>query len=434
MNIHTLLLASALTLIAFAPSGMGQELQDSGGAPSELETLLQDWSREAPTARDMRNFVRGLDDTELGLLFEMASIGVYPDGRRLPEKQRTLSLDLLCSLGIASLRPLLTTDEYASIERRRCVMTILSHIGTGRDLRLAIAAALLDDEAIEFELLDALSPCALAIMQRDLSSMRDVRSSALKAIHPEIAKALLRALAGTKTPEALQLLADSLGLNRELEATILQEMKGLLSAFPTQLANGFEVTLLPYLSDDDTYVRRAATMVAGATIEPDLANRLVELLEDDERGVREAAHWSLKQLSGHSLPANSNRWKAWLSGEARWFNQEWRQLHEDLASGERDRVVQAMSETCSHPLYRRQTSERVTLLLEHSDSLIRGAACSALRQLNFSADLLSITYLLDDSDPAVAHKALATLQSLTGKSLPPSIETWHDALTHNAVQ
>jgi hypothetical protein len=70
-------------------------------------------------------------------------------------------------------------------------------------------------------------------------------------------------------------------------------------------------TLVRYFRDPDAEIRRAAALAVAMKEDKALIPDLIPMLEDPERSVVQAAHASLKDLSGEKFGPSADEWKAW---------------------------------------------------------------------------------------------------------------------------
>jgi HEAT repeat protein len=74
--------------------------------------------------------------------------------------------------------------------------------------------------------------------------------------------------------------------------------------------------LVRLLEDRELEVRRQAILAVGRLRERAAIPRLLEYLEDDDKGLAGNAHYALKRISGYSFPSSPERWKEWWKRES----------------------------------------------------------------------------------------------------------------------
>jgi len=155
---------------------------------------------------------------------------------------------------------------------------------------------------------------------------------------------------------------------------------------------------------------------------------LVELLEEDHEGVRDAAHWSLGALTGLAFPADARRWRVWYRGELEWRQTRYLELEEILRHGSAQEVGGVVGEVVERRLFRDEYARDLTFLLRSAEPGVRLIGCQALRELRSRAAVSELIDHLEDPDVDVAAAAHTALQATLGYDLPPDPNLWRSAL------
>ena len=418
-------LTAILLLVAAAQASPGRPAPAEVDATTSVRTLVRTWLDQDRSSAGMRDDLRGLGDQATSMLFEALAAESWSGGDTLLPEERTCLQQALLALGDGSVRDLLTITPDTPSTRRLAILLILEGIGSHVDITLAAQVASIDP--IDAALLEALEETVFQVLLRDVRGFGQVRGPAL-AGDVQVGAALVRAVARTESPVASTLLVSLLGIERDLDAMILQELATLIAANRGHVDPSIAPMLARFFKDEDPFIRRAAARAAGPTLNHTLAEELVVLLEDPEPGVRDAAHWSLRELSGVQLPGHQNRWKAWLEGQRRWYESRGQTALDHLYTRNKSRVLVALREIAAHPLHRLKTVPEVERLLGHNSPTVRLTACATLIQLGFSSQPELLTELLDDEHETVSQAAHGALQALTGQVLPPSPEPWLEFL------
>lgn len=120
---------------------------------------------------------------------------------------------------------------------------------------------------------------------------------------------LIEAISRAGSPYGLELLVDLLGRDQALDPVIISRVVASAQA-------GYPDELLPKLQDllyrDDPALRREAALALGRLRDFPSTVYLVDLLSDENRGVRENALWALRNISGLNFPADPDRWSQWF--------------------------------------------------------------------------------------------------------------------------
>jgi hypothetical protein len=116
---------------------------------------------------------------------------------------------------------------------------------------------------------------------------------------------ILRALQEAKGVENTEALAFAIP---RLEGAVKQKAREALLA---RLARLKVESVLKYLEDDDPEIRRAAALGCAQKKIVAAVPKLIPLLRDSEKGVVQAAHAALKDLTGQDLGTDPREWEAW---------------------------------------------------------------------------------------------------------------------------
>jgi hypothetical protein len=155
----------------------------------------------------------------------------------------------------------------------------------------------------------------------------EMKESLLDPEAARLSRELLRA-APAKQSELLRVYRDSKGLvyTEALAAAIHglsgARQKGARQALVSRLTRMVPMTLADKLKDDSPEVRRAAVLAAVQKRASALVPEIINLLEDSEPSVADAAHTSLVQLTGRDFgpgdkatrsdrAASVTRWQTW---------------------------------------------------------------------------------------------------------------------------
>jgi hypothetical protein len=122
------------------------------------------------------------------------------------------------------------------------------------------------------------------------------------------------------------------------------------------------------------------------------------------------------------------RWEQWYREEQRWWRVEAPRWIEQLASGERGSASEAILALGRRRLHRDEAAAEIVRALGGSDPHVIELACSTLGQLRSSYPLPALVDCLSHPDERVRLAAWHALESLTGRDLPPDVDTWRSVL------
>jgi HEAT repeat protein len=164
-------------------------------------------------------------------------------------------------------------------------------------------------------------------------------------------------------------------------------VSGLGRLSPDLLSRRTRQELRALLHDEDSSLRRESAMALGRAEDVDSVDDFVELLRDEVRGVREAAHWALLNTTGMSFPNDPDRWSGWLDSEHAWWEEKGRACVVALDSGDESEVLRAVVElSAGKRLFERTIVASLETLLDHESERVRGCVGAVLRARGCSTD------------------------------------------------
>ena len=166
-------------------------------------------------------------------------------------------------------------------------------------------------------------------------------------------------------------------------------------------------------------LRARAARTAADLEDLDALERMIELLDDPDRGVRKNTHRALQQLTRLGFPSSSQRWRLWLQEELVWRQEAAPGALDRIRAGDPNEVATAVQELSRHTLSAYDAVEELAELLRDDDFIVRRLACAGMEQLGSRAAIPALLAALDDEDSGVVEAAGQALQTLTGKNLKP---------------
>jgi hypothetical protein len=238
--------------------------------------------------------------------------------------------------------------------------------------------------------------------------------------------AMVDGVARAGSPRGLESLAALLGFQSERDRRLLVALDTRAERLPGPCDERVACAAREYLWAAEPWTLRVAAMALGRLVDSGAVERLIELVADEERPVREGAHWALCRITGLDFPLSSARWRAWYRGEAAWFAERAAEAYVDLGFSSEARVVGVLNELSRRRLHRFDVAAEVERVLQHDSPVVRRLACLSLRQLGVVADPSALVACLDDEEPSVALAALAALRAITARDLPGSSSAWRE--------
>lgn len=427
-----LAIALTLTLAAIAHAGDGQpaaaadDTEDVRAVVSEIVSAVPTGPGEADGLAARR--LAALGEAGIPALFE--ALGRASGDFRAPRRRTTLLLAFAHAPrvhAIAYLRE--AAGPGAPLVDRVTVLEALATIGGPDglsavfDMTGEMDSALLRSPAMRSRVRATVG----RILSRDREALRVVES-AYGTLDRDLAEVALDAVEESDCNEGLLLLTRLLVARKGDALPLLVRIarapvRGARLPEPTTL---FEVDAA--LESHDPVVRRTACLAAGRLHDARAVERLISLLEDEDRRVVSAAHKALRRLSGQRLGPDSERWTTWLAAEREWVRTESPDALARLHSPDAAIVESALASLGRRRLFRDRVREPIERRLRHSKTSVRAAAARTLAGLRDPRSLEPLMEALGDTHPDVAEAIVATLGDLTGLAHGMDPDAWRSAL------
>ena len=321
-------------------------------------------------------------------------------------------------------------DVDVPLGYRLVAMRVLSGTGDRRAVELWVRL-LAPLEELELRSAYVQSACegALAdVLQADSYAYRDIvdhLDAVPLPVHPLIARAVGRAGRG----DGLDVLQRLLGKSSELDLIVLDQVCEIGSGAPVWRLTHLVSSVRALLTDEDWRMRRAAAVAVARLHDVDSFPRLLELLEDDYRRVRQSALWGLQQMSEMPWSAEDvDQWQEWFDGQYMWWQENRGRLETELSSRDPGHVLAAIKALGDRRLFRHDVAYMIASVVDHPRESIATAACAAIERLGSQRVVPDLVAALERSDEGVRRAASQALHTLTGERLPPDAEAWAEYL------
>lgn len=230
-------------------------------------------------------------------------------------------------------------------------------------------------------------------------------------------------------PEGQKIVVDMLDREGMAQASALPALARLTLDAESELDSAsVSEKVRELLQSEDPVVRRESALVLGQLGDVQSVETLVDMLDDENRGVRGNAHHALGKTTGLQLPDDSERWTIWLTQERDWYESQGEALIEDLESGTTPRIAAAIRSFSGHPLFREEVRELIEDHVFHDDAAIRRVACVALGRMMSRQSGAILVVALDDEADGVRQAAHDALKRVTGKELPADSDAWESVV------
>lgn len=296
----------------------------------------------------------------------------------------------------AAARDVLLRQLEASVEPRplAAAMGVLAELGDERDLEQLVQwAALLAPEPLD----DDLEHAGAAPLRTSVAKLASLHCgdalvwlAQLEHAPQPLRDAVVRGLADSGTPDALERLADALGHELVNESFTLVELARAARVSDRRYSESVRNRVRPLLSASDFDVRRDAALCLGALGDEASAETLVALLTHEHAGVRANAHWALARLTGRSANLSADAWGRWIRAELDWWRDDAPLLLDQLVSANPKLRVQAAHSLAQHRFPRHSLAVALAERLPVNDPGASAAVLAALVQLRSqsAADVL----------------------------------------------
>jgi len=239
--------------------------------------------------------------------------------------------------------------------------------------------------------------------------------------------ATVRALGAVPRSSALDFLT---WLLRDADGTqmfLVQQVGRVAEATHSSADYELQAMLIGYCDSMDASLRREACMTLGKLQCAEGLDALIDRLSDQKSAVREAAYWSLQEITGKRMKAEPVRWRAWYSTEEAWWRHEFADARAGLYSDDLAVVGAAIRSIGGRKLRRNDLAVELLPLLEDNRKEVVCMAIAGLGALGSAVAVDSLVELLESDLPSVRQLALQALRSITGrKDLPADRDAWVD--------
>lgn len=443
------LLTALCALLASWHAISAQSGPDPTPAPASESEARPAWSAEEreviETLRALRKKER-LSEAELavrlarhgervlGLLFEILRARSVPaletgEPQVLSEIQEAA---ILAGLGQLERGPVLAQVEAAlggghDLRRRHAALACVGAVARANDLLQLFELALEPQEtALDARLAKALCGAVTSLLGHDPRGFEQL-VSLRRITRPELVPTLIRAVGAAGDPRGLTYLAEVAYWNESLVLEVMGQVPLLGPSGDETIDAALKVRLRPYLDESKPGPCRAAITALTAMGDEEALSGLIPLLSSESSGLRENAHWALKQLTGLTLGPSPEVWGRWHQSELFWLLRNKPREFQRLRDNDAAVVTDALRTILTHPLARRELATALPDLLKSRWPALRVLACRTLADLHAREAIGRLVWALEDRDAEVVKAAHAALCSLTQLELPREPLAWQQA-------
>lgn len=261
------------------------------------------------------------------------------------------------------------------------------------------------------------------LFDRD-GAFESVASKQLWYLPSSLGEELIHATADIGGTPAFEFLGRVLRGREELWPVALADLYRLAQEAPWELPED----LLDYTEDllrsHDPATRREAARLLGLSAHAPAVAQLIELLDDEESGVAQTAHWALERSMARKLPSESARWRSALAEAKTWWAERAPAVFEDLDSGDPHLALAALKEMARQRFRRRELSRTAADLLRAEDPVLAEVAAGLIGRLGDGSEAPELIAALGRSEPRVKRAAGSALRKLLGARIEDDPVAW----------
>jgi HEAT repeat protein len=419
------------------------------GAPAAQETMLPAWTPEEEAAirllRTLRKKDRPAEEVLVGQL-SLAGERLFPLFFEILSRRQVPALDGGEEQILSEIQEEIVLQTVAKLDRETVLAHVEAELMSGADLRLRYAAMVsigragrANDLPQLFELaLPAAEPALdkrMALgLERAVTALarRDARTfeqlvSLRRITRAELLPTLIDAVGEAGDPRGLAYFGELLYWAEPLALDIMSQVPRVGASGDPALDEPLCVRLRSYLAPDRPGHCRAAVTALATLADLEAIPGLIALLTSEDRGLKENAHWALKELTGLAFSATQETWSRWHQAELSWAVRSKAHELQRLQNGDAVDAADALRTLMTHPFARADLRTALPELLKSRHAALRGLACRTLGELGVTEATEKLVWTLEDEIPEVRAAAHAALRQLTRLDLPLEPVAWQDA-------
>jgi hypothetical protein len=313
------------------------------------------------------------------------------------------------------------------LRRRHAGLVCLAAVGRANDYPQAFELALgAGEEVPPARLATAFRQSVAQIAARDPRAFEQLVSLRRLAPAPLLIE-LVRAMGESENPRALLFLSEVAYWHEDLLQEVLSQVSALGPSGDEAIDSGMRVRVRGHLDPEQSGLCRAALTALAALQDREAIGAIIPLLASEKDGLKQNAHWALRELTSLRLAPEPEVWSRWHQAELYWMIREKPREFQRLNLAEPREVADALREILGHPLAREELAAAVPELLKSPWPALRTLACNTLADLRSKAAVERLVWALEDPDAGVMRAAHAALRRLTGFDLPLDPVAWQEA-------
>jgi hypothetical protein len=326
---------------------------------------------------------------------------------------------------LAQVGAMLLAD--GGLRQRNAAIGCIGVVGHANDLiQLFELTFPAEETTLDEHLARALRRAVTALLAHDPRTFEQLVTLRRITRH-ELLSVLVASVGASKDPRGLAYLSEVAYWHDNLVLEVMSQVPLLGPSGDEVVDASMKVRLRPYLDESRPGPCRAAIVALTALGDTESIGGFISLLTSESAGLRENAHWALKQLTGLSLSPAPEVWTRWHQGELFWLVRQKPRAFQLLRERNPAVAADALREILEHPLARHELATALPDLLKSPWPALRVLACRTLEDLEASTAIGRLVWALEDPEPEVAQAAHAALRKLTKLDLPREPLVWQNA-------
>jgi hypothetical protein len=387
--------------------------------PAQAQETLEEFVEAVSTANTAQELAP-IDARWLEPAMRIAASGkAEPDGAAVAFEQRPLLIEAFAWTRAEDWRAVIDGWQAVDADRRLGGLLVIAHHGDASDLERAEE---LCDYRGDVWREEFRATCG-RLFTRD-GAFESVASKRLWYLPTNLGEELIHATADVGGEPAYDFLERVLRGREELWPVALADLFRLAQARPWELPEDLLDYVEGLLRSHDPATRREAAKLMGLAAFDPAVEQLIEMLEDEEAGVAQAAHWALEQASSQKLPPEATRWRSWLAGARRWWSERGDQVLSDIESDDPHVALAALKELARQRYRRREISRAAVPLLLAPDPVLAEVAAGLIGRLGDGSEAPELIAALGRSEDRVRGAAGAALRHLFDTRIEDDPVAW----------
>lgn len=425
----TIALAGVALFTNATTAQAAQEPRQAPGSWPHFAQVLEHFSN--PGAFSAQRDLVALGSSAAPAAWAILSGRARPDDLELDSRAcRELAREVISDWPAAEVIPVLLAadDEQTPFGQRLILVEFLSWTESS-DAVPAIFEVLgrLDGVQLQSQRVERQLQRALATLLEDSPHRYRKLDGQVKELPNSLLAPVVKQAGRNSTAEASSFLSRIARQSPFAERLVLESLARRKATNMEWVSSEFLLIARRAIEQGDPLVRRLGVKALGALRDSESFERIVQLLEHEEGSLHRTALAALQDMSGMRRDWSPARWRQWLEGEERRYEQDAEQAH-GIGSADPNTALIAIRKLATHKLFANRAVESIRRGMRHANPAVRSLACDGLRELGHPLAIGALVDRLDDANEAVRTSALSSLRTLSGRDFGEERDAWESWL------